>query len=612
MVLVGRQNELCAERDRGSVAVALFALLALCTAACSVRVTTVCPSADGDTVALYRFTEGSGTRFANDRSLSEALGGSINDGGREPVSWVTEDAPCGGGLHFPVTAPTGETSAFAWIDDQVDWQLEEGAVELWVRFDATSEPYTGILSRDMRGSRAGSLTVFRGRAGDRNHIGVRIESGIPGDDTSYCSATTVGDGTWHHLSISFGGSRPIAVAIDGVAAARLADYRNFGPFECGASPGVGLESAAAPWIVGALGVDLAPGKTAPAMGGLGGSITGLRIGGARRDLGPPPEPVNQPGAASFGERCGHPDVVLCVGFDADDEVAGKLRGGAPKPALDPTVKASGASSLKFTVSPNTGPYAMGDFMTNFAPDYSVQFGAGEEFFVQWRQRFDDAFINNSYPDATGWVQAIIGEGDRTAPRFDWCDPLRLVVQNSYFRGFPHMTHSCGAKDGRYSEHLTEPIDAQNSDFYLQNAIRAPGCLYSLGRTGQKWTPPCLGYQGSQWMTFQVRVRVGSWYANDGVYRHDSTVQLWVAEEGQPSQLVIDFRPRDAACAAVQQSTPACRTGYDLRNPNPDVAKYGKIWLIPHHTAKLDTQNHPTAHTWYDELIVSRSRIADPQ
>ena len=41
-------------------------------------------------------------------------------------------------------------------------------------------------------------------------------------------------------------------------------------------------------------------------------------------------------------------------------------------------------------------------------------------------------------------------------------------------------------------------------------------------------------------------------------------------------------------------------------------RYGKIWLLPYNTGKDPAQVHPTAYTWYDELIISRNKIADPQ
>jgi hypothetical protein len=145
-----------------------------------------------------------------------------------------------------------------------------------------------------------------------------------------------------------------------------------------------------------------------------------------------------------------------------------------------------------------------------------------------------------------------------------------------------MYHSCGGKDGQYEP--LEVFDPKVNDILLQNAC---GCRY------QKQTfPPRVGYKADQWMTFQVHVKVGTWYKNDKKYHPDSMIELWVAEEGKPSKLVIS------------------RTDYDVANNNPE-AKYGKIWLLPYNTGKSAGQAHPTAYTWYDELIISRQRIPDP-
>ena len=106
------------------------------------------------------------------------------------------------------------------------------------------------------------------------------------------------------------------------------------------------------------------------------------------------------------------------------------------------------------------------------------------------------------------------------------------------------------------------------------------------------------YRPDQWMTFQIHVKVGTWYKNDRKYHGDSIVQLWVADEGQPSKLVIDFSPKSDS------------HGYDLANEDP-INKYGKIWLLPYQTHKDPTQVHPICYTWYDELIISRTKIPDP-
>jgi hypothetical protein len=196
---------------------------------------------------------------------------------------------------------------------------------------------------------------------------------------------------------------------------------------------------------------------------------------------------------------------------------------------------------------------------------------------------------------------IIGEGSRPGDPAYSCTTLEVVVVNGYHRGFPGMYHSCGMKDGQY-EGLEPPIPPY--DFGLQNAV--PGCLYS-----SHGVPPCVGYKADQWMTFQVHVQIGTWYENDGVYRHDSTIELWVGEEGQASKSVIDLSPGDPACAAEQTSLPSCKTGYDLVNDAIGTAKYGQVWLLPYNTGKDPNTSYPETYTWYDELIISRNRIADP-
>lgn len=164
-----------------------------------------------------------------------------------------------------------------------------------------------------------------------------------------------------------------------------------------------------------------------------------------------------------------------------------------------------------------------------------------------------------------------------------------------------MYHSCGVKDSQY-EGLEPPIPPY--DFALQNAI--DGCTYQ-----NPSVPPCAGYVADQWMTFQVHVKIGTWYQNDGVYHHDSVIQLWVAEEGQPSKLVLDMSPGDPACNDEQTSLPSCKTGYDLVNDNIGKAKYGQVWLLPYNTGKDESVSYPETATWYDELIISKNQIPDP-
>lgn len=103
----------------------------------------------------------------------------------------------------------------------------------------------------------------------------------------------------------------------------------------------------------------------------------------------------------------------------------------------------------------------------------------------------------------------------------------------------------------------------------------------------------VGYAANEWMFFQLHVKIGTWYRNDGRYHSDSTVQLWVTREGRPSRLVVDLSPEPVSFFGV--SIPGTGNGYDLANENP-AAKYGKVWLLPYPTGKSPQQNHPIGYT----------------
>ncbi len=298
-----------------------------------------------------------------------------------------------------------------------------------------------------------------------------------------------------------------------------------------------------------------------------------------------------PGArADFKTRCSAPGVVRCFGFDSEDEVKPHLMPAGDavyRGEVDSQTKVSGNGSLRFTIPTHSSANTSGSFSLEFADDLSVQFGEGQEFYVQWRQRFSPEMLSTRYEGGNGWKQAVIGEGSRPGHTAYTCTDIQIVLEDTYQVGAPRMYHSCGKKDGQF-----EPFQVyspRDQGYLIQNAV---GCVHF-----RVVSPPCFMYKPNQWMTFQIHVKIGTWYHNDKKYRHDSTVQLWAADEGKPSKLLIDF-------------SPARGTGYDLVNFDPG-AKYGKVWLLPYNTNKDASQDHPTAYTWYDDLIVSRNKIADP-
>jgi len=302
-------------------------------------------------------------------------------------------------------------------------------------------------------------------------------------------------------------------------------------------------------------------------------------------------------------------VVKCVGFDSAADVnygAGGTSGayqqnsGVLPPygtsdytraTLDTAVKASGGGSLKFTIPANSGSDSSGSYFTNFSNDLSVQFGQNSEFFVQWRQRFSPEFVNTKYAGGDGWKQIIIGTGDKPGQWYASCTALETVLVNTYHRGFPHMYNSC---TGSTSHGPYNPFESpfNGSDFKLQNARPSPYCLYSQSSTGY-FAPNgnCFGYAPNEWMTFQVHIKIGPRVGDEFV---NSTIELSMAREGKPSEPVIAWGPYNLSAGSASENQ-----------------LFGKLWLLPYNTNKDASATNPVAYTWYDELIISRSKIADP-
>jgi hypothetical protein len=154
-----------------------------------------------------------------------------------------------------------------------------------------------------------------------------------------------------------------------------------------------------------------------------------------------------------------------------------------------------------------------------------------------------------------------------------------------------MYNSCtgSASHGPY-DGFNEPFGTY--DFKLQNARPSPYCLYS--QSGSNKFPPngnCFGYFPNEWMTFQVRIKTGPRVGDEFT---NSYVELWIAREGKPSEQAFNWGPYNLSAGSLG-----------------DNQRFGKVWLLPYNTGKSSSQSHPTAYTWYDELIISRNRVPDP-
>ncbi|MBI2673768.1 MAG: peptidoglycan-binding protein, partial [Candidatus Zambryskibacteria bacterium] len=322
---------------------------------------------------------------------------------------------------------------------------------------------------------------------------------------------------------------------------------------------------------------------------------------------PTPTPTPILGSSDFQARCSAAGVIRCFSFDssADLGVVGSNAYGANvgafnntsgglTPTIDLTTSADGGGSMKFIIPSQSGSGASGQWFANFSPDLSIRFGENSDFYVQWRQKFSPEFISTNYLPAAGWKQLIISAGDKPGALYSSCTALETVVQNINLRGFPAMYNSC---TGSASHGAYDPFQELfgSYDFKLQNAMPSPYCLYSQNwKLGAAQTNPpgnCFKYFAGEWMTFQAHIHTGP-RVNDEW--RDSHVDLWVSREGQPPVQVFNWGPYALSAGSAAE---------DMR--------YGKIWLLPYHTGKDSSQVHPTAYTWYDDLIISRNPIADP-
>lgn len=334
------------------------------------------------------------------------------------------------------------------------------------------------------------------------------------------------------------------------------------------------------------------------------------------------------GGSDFATRCKATGVLVCIGFEAGDVDFSK-RWGDPRgvsqianvgstqwsdPVLDTSIKASGSSSIKMTIPANSGPDTSGSYWANFSDDYLTQLNGNDSITVQWRQRFSSCFLHQgsaepctgalrTYAGADGWKQAIITTGDRPGCTpstavgelglcFSSCSEIETVPVNTYHRGMVDLYHTCPS-----SFTTSSTVSLPGGDFNLQNGMPLPFCLYSQG---PNFFPPngnCFPYVANEWMTFKMRIFLGSRVTRGSDdFWPNSTVEMWVAREGQPSVRVINW-------VSELYAGPTSGTF--------GQQKIGKVFLIPYNSKKDSTETNPVAYTWYDELIISRDDIADP-
>jgi len=332
-----------------------------------------------------------------------------------------------------------------------------------------------------------------------------------------------------------------------------------------------------------------------------------------REKPPPVRPYRRPSsvAADFSKRSEGAvrafDFApgIDIGPDARRSGYGNYGYSGDPSSLIPVLDGSqGLNALRFDVPGKSGSAASCEWYLNFSEDLNTQFGAGSRFFLQWRQRFNQAMCDTIVLQGSGNGSSavkllILAEQDTPSRHFDSCDTGSIVLTSFKNYRLLSMYHSCHA-----SYDLNDYT--KSGEYQFQNLAGGAGCYWQQIADGggpvraPSYPPDCAGFVPDEWMTFMVGVDIGQigqgpTLNGSNSYKAylGSRVRLWAGREGQPMRLVHD-KP----------------THLWIEDPSlPSM--YGKAWFGPYMSGKDPTLDHPLMQTWIAEIIVSKDAIVDP-
>jgi hypothetical protein len=288
----------------------------------------------------------------------------------------------------------------------------------------------------------------------------------------------------------------------------------------------------------------------------------------------------------FQARCHTAGVIKCVGWDdPSDFLTASGAGGYADglyPAFDGTlqgtmdthIKTSGAGALKFTIRPNAVANATGYWRANFgSPAARTKFGPHTTLYIQFRLRLDENLLNFNWAKVgdTGWKVFIV-YGPIPGPS---CTGAQFVQENTYQRNIAIGYTSCGAP-ALYSHDGVPPMLVEQGDYK---------CPYSS--TGYK-SSSCFQYPPNTWLTEYWVVQIGDFG------QPNTHFTAYIAPDGQPLKRFIDLP-------------------HFKFNSKPAVGDALETMLLQPYLSGADgSKPNPTAHMWFDELIVSTQPIAPPK
>ncbi|MEM9056383.1 MAG: Ig-like domain-containing protein, partial [Pseudomonadota bacterium] len=304
--------------------------------------------------------------------------------------------------------------------------------------------------------------------------------------------------------------------------------------------------------------------------------------------------------ASWIARSTHPDVVMATRFDTAAEVFDDVHPDSRQDQVfwERNNRASGEGSMRIEIYKTDGA-AYGSWRRYLADDQR-EFDEGDEFYVQFRQYIPAYMATHRFLNGNGWKQAIISHMSGSNQLNE------VVLQNTNHRGLV-QGYNRNIGGGYPPWDVRASTACSSTDFRIQNAVdngpqsigsacendraRYGGLFWYYSTRPAGWAPgepdPLTGgfiYYPDEWLTFLVRVRVGT-YGQD-----NHLVQVWAARDGGNYEMLIDRNDIELGGGSKLHNT---------------------IWLLPFNTNTDPDPSREDTYTLYDELIVSTSFIASP-
>lgn len=305
---------------------------------------------------------------------------------------------------------------------------------------------------------------------------------------------------------------------------------------------------------------------------------------------------------------------------------------------DSKIRASGKGSVRFDIHSRSGQGSGGNIAIPFGDYATHQFGANSQFWVSWRQRMDARFLQGYRAQGHGYAnfkQVIIAQGDmlsadgkRVIPANACSEAELVIVSSTPGNGptYPIGYLECGrylafeqrpgpgtfSGDGRGSTVITRQNGRTNPKGQF-NCIAHPVGMDQSG---------CFVYRPDEWMTFMVHVVIGpdgkavsSVSGREQPGYINSAYELYAAHPGEDFQLLhrqagVVIPKGQFYVGGDPLERGSYRNGWGPGDAHPE-ARYGKLWLLPYMTNKDSNEESETSSTWFDEVIVSRCKIAAP-